>query len=166
DGRRLIPAERRPRHVPAFLAHRRIEPQPHFVGAFGGQEQHAALPLDHAAEERLRRHKRSGELERDEALVGAPLSSEQAVAAGGNQPLHQPTLEWAHGSSGTCCSAASGEISTGGSGLPGSGCGGSGCSALACQLLLQPPLSETGRAAALYLRALRAISRASRPSCK
>jgi hypothetical protein len=56
---------------------------------FNGEEQHSALPLDHAAYERLAGHQGAGELERDETLVGAPLPAEQAVSCACINPLRK-----------------------------------------------------------------------------
>ena len=44
--RGFVPAERRPLHAAASGADHRVQTQPHLVGTFGRDQQHAALALD------------------------------------------------------------------------------------------------------------------------
>ena len=80
-------------HAAALGADHRVEPQPHLVGALGRDQQHAALPLDGMAQERLAGPQRGRQIEHDEGLAGAPLAGQQPVPAGRDQVLDQPALE-------------------------------------------------------------------------
>ena len=89
----LVPAKRSPLHVAALVANHRVKPQPHLAGAFGRDQQHAALPLHRMSQERLPGPERRREIEHDEGLAGAPLARQQAMPDRRHQPLDQPRLE-------------------------------------------------------------------------
>ena len=83
-----------PGHAAAFLPHHSVEPQPHLVGAFGRDQQHAALALDGVPEKRLPGPQSGRQIEHDECLAGAPLAAQQPMPDGRDQVLDQPALEW------------------------------------------------------------------------
>jgi hypothetical protein len=80
-------------HIAALCAHHGAKPQPHFVGTFGGDQQHAALPLDGASEEGLSRRQGSEQVKNYEGLAGTLLAAEQPVAADRKEVLDQPVLQ-------------------------------------------------------------------------
>ena len=92
-GRGLVPAKWRPGHAATFGTNHRVEPQPHLVGAFGRDQQHAALALDGMSEERLPGSQSSRQIEHDKRLAGAPLPAQQAMAAPRDEMLHRPGLQ-------------------------------------------------------------------------
>ena len=184
--RGLVPSERRPLHVAAFGADHCVQAQPHFVGTFGGDQQHAALALHGMTQERLAGPQCGRKIEHDERLAGAPLAAQQPVAARRDQMLDQPALERPRIGIAVCkqrrqirillrrlvvelvsSRSSSSSSSVVARDLIGSSSGGSG-SAAAAPLLpsRRPAIAKQRQPAGTYLLALLAISLLSRPSLR
>ena len=91
--RGFIPAERRALHAAAFGADHRIQAQPHLVGTFGRNQQHAALALDDMPQKRLAGPECSRQIKHNEGFAGAPLAAQQPMTAGRDQMFDQPALD-------------------------------------------------------------------------
>ena len=60
-------------HVAALGADHRVQPQPHFVGAFGGDQQHTALPLYDMAKEGLTAPQRGRQIQTRRKFCRRPI---------------------------------------------------------------------------------------------